>query len=47
MPFLKEKVSFTQMPDIVEYTMENSPYSNSSDLDSDSKFPILMLRDVA
>ena len=32
--FLEEKVSFTQMPDIVEYTMENSPYSNSPDLDS-------------
>jgi 1-deoxy-D-xylulose-5-phosphate reductoisomerase len=32
--FLEEKVSFTQMPDIVEYTMENSFYSNSPDLDS-------------
>jgi 1-deoxy-D-xylulose-5-phosphate reductoisomerase len=32
--FLEEKVSFTQMPDIVEYTMENSYYTNSPDLDS-------------
>jgi 1-deoxy-D-xylulose-5-phosphate reductoisomerase len=32
--FLEEKVSFTRMPDIVEYTMENSFYSNSPDLDS-------------
>jgi len=31
--FLEEKVSFTQMPDIVEYTMENSFYSESPDLD--------------
>ncbi len=31
--FLEEKVSFTQMPDIVEYTMENSFFSESPDLD--------------
>lgn len=31
--FLGEKISFTQMPDVVEYTMENSIYSNSPDLD--------------
>jgi 1-deoxy-D-xylulose-5-phosphate reductoisomerase len=31
--FLEEKVSFTQMPDIVEYTMDNSLFSNSPDLD--------------
>jgi 1-deoxy-D-xylulose-5-phosphate reductoisomerase len=31
--FLEEKVKFTQMPDIVEYTMENSLYFNSPDLD--------------
>jgi 1-deoxy-D-xylulose-5-phosphate reductoisomerase len=31
--FLEEKIGFTQMPDIVEYTMENSLYSSSPDLD--------------
>jgi len=31
--FLEEKILFTQMPDIVEYTMENSLYSPSPDLD--------------
>jgi 1-deoxy-D-xylulose-5-phosphate reductoisomerase len=31
--FLEEKVSFMQMPDIVEYTMENSFFSESPDLD--------------
>jgi 1-deoxy-D-xylulose-5-phosphate reductoisomerase len=31
--FLDEKVKFTQMPEIVEYTMENSLYSASPDLD--------------
>ena len=27
--FLNEKIGFMQMPDIVEYTMENSLYSHS------------------
>jgi 1-deoxy-D-xylulose-5-phosphate reductoisomerase len=31
--FLEEKIAFTQMPDIVEYTMENSLFSQSPDLD--------------
>src|SRR5450759_1415688 len=31
--FLDEKIAFTQLPDIVEYTMENSLYSKSPDLD--------------
>ena len=31
--FLDGKIGFTQMPDIVEYTMENSLYSASPDLD--------------
>lgn len=31
--FLDRKIGFTQMPDIVEYTMENSLYSPSPDLD--------------
>jgi 1-deoxy-D-xylulose-5-phosphate reductoisomerase len=31
--FLDNKVGFTQMPEIVEYTMENSFYSPSPDLD--------------
>ena len=31
--FLDEKIGFTQMPEIVEYTMENSLYSPSPDLD--------------
>ena len=31
--FLDEKISFTQMPDIVEYTMENSKFSATPDLD--------------
>jgi 1-deoxy-D-xylulose-5-phosphate reductoisomerase len=31
--FLEERISFMQMPDIVEYTMENSTYSNAPDLD--------------
>jgi 1-deoxy-D-xylulose-5-phosphate reductoisomerase len=31
--FLEERISFTQLPDIVEYTMENSLYSKSPDLD--------------
>ena len=31
--FLEEKISFMQMPDIVEYTMENSMFSDSPDLD--------------
>jgi 1-deoxy-D-xylulose-5-phosphate reductoisomerase len=31
--FLEEKVSFMQMPGIVEYTMENSFFSESPDLD--------------
>jgi 1-deoxy-D-xylulose-5-phosphate reductoisomerase len=31
--FLNDQVGFTQMPDIVEYTMENSLYSKSPDLD--------------
>jgi 1-deoxy-D-xylulose-5-phosphate reductoisomerase len=31
--FLNEKIGFMQMPDIVEYTMENSLYSPSPDLD--------------
>jgi 1-deoxy-D-xylulose-5-phosphate reductoisomerase len=31
--FLDEKIGFTQMPEIVEYTMENSLYSASPDLD--------------
>jgi 1-deoxy-D-xylulose-5-phosphate reductoisomerase len=31
--FLEEKILFTQMPEIVEYTMENSLYSPSPDLD--------------
>jgi 1-deoxy-D-xylulose-5-phosphate reductoisomerase len=31
--FLEERVAFTQMPDIVEYTMENSLFSKSPDLD--------------
>jgi 1-deoxy-D-xylulose-5-phosphate reductoisomerase len=32
--FLDEKIAFTEMPEIVEYTMENSIYSKSPDLDS-------------
>jgi 1-deoxy-D-xylulose-5-phosphate reductoisomerase len=32
--FLDEKIGFTQMPDVVEHTMENSLYSLSPDLDS-------------
>jgi len=31
--FLDDKIKFTQMPEIVEYTMENSLYSASPDLD--------------
>ena len=31
--FLDEKIGFTQMPDIVEYTMENSLYYSTPDLD--------------
>jgi len=31
--FLTEKIGFMQMPDIVEYTMENSLYSPTPDLD--------------
>lgn len=31
--FLGEKIKFTQMPEIVEYTMENTLYSSSPDLD--------------
>ena len=31
--FLEEKIGFMQMPDVVEYTMENSLYSPSPDLD--------------
>jgi len=31
--FLDDKIKFTQMPEIVEYTMENSFYSASPDLD--------------
>jgi len=31
--FLNEKVSFLQMPDIVEYTLDQSTYSQSPDLD--------------
>lgn len=31
--FLEEKIGFTQMPDIVEYAMENSEFSKSPDLD--------------
>jgi 1-deoxy-D-xylulose-5-phosphate reductoisomerase len=31
--FLDEKIRFTQMPEVVEYTMENSLYSPSPDLD--------------
>jgi 1-deoxy-D-xylulose 5-phosphate reductoisomerase len=31
--FLDEKIGFTQMPDIVEHTMENSLYSENPDLD--------------
>jgi 1-deoxy-D-xylulose-5-phosphate reductoisomerase len=31
--FLEERIMFTQMSDIVEYTMENSLYSKSPDLD--------------
>ena len=31
--FLDEKIGFTQMPDIVEYTMENSLYYPTPDLD--------------
>lgn len=31
--FLDEKVGFTQMPEIVEYTMENTVYASSPDLD--------------
>lgn len=31
--FLDEKIGFTQMPEIVEYTMEHSTYSPSFDLD--------------
>jgi len=32
--FLDGKIGFTQMPDVVEYTMENSSFSSSPDLDS-------------
>jgi 1-deoxy-D-xylulose-5-phosphate reductoisomerase len=32
--FLDAKIQFTQMPDIVEYTMEKSLFSSSPDLDS-------------
>ena len=31
--FLYEKIGFTQMPAVVEYTMENSLYSPLPDLD--------------
>ena len=31
--FLEERIAFTQMPEIVEYTMENSLFSNSPDLE--------------
>jgi 1-deoxy-D-xylulose 5-phosphate reductoisomerase len=31
--FLHEKIGFTQMPEVVEYTMENSLYSPLPDLD--------------
>jgi 1-deoxy-D-xylulose-5-phosphate reductoisomerase len=31
--FLDEKITFTEMPEIVEYTMENSLHSKSPDLD--------------
>ena len=31
--FLDEKIGFTQMPDVVEHTMENSLYAHSPDLD--------------
>jgi 1-deoxy-D-xylulose-5-phosphate reductoisomerase len=31
--FLDEKIGFTQMPDVVEHTMDNSLYSHSPDLD--------------
>lgn len=31
--FLNEKIGFTQMPEIVEHTMENSMYSSTPDLD--------------
>ena len=33
MAFLDNKIGFTQMPDVVEYTMENSSHSTSPDLD--------------
>lgn len=32
--FLDQKIGFTQMPDVVEYAMENSYYSPAPDLDS-------------
>jgi 1-deoxy-D-xylulose-5-phosphate reductoisomerase len=31
--FLKERISFLKMPDVVEYTMRNTEFSASSDLD--------------
>jgi 1-deoxy-D-xylulose-5-phosphate reductoisomerase len=31
--FLTEKIGFMQMPDVVEYAMENSPFSSSPNLD--------------
>jgi 1-deoxy-D-xylulose-5-phosphate reductoisomerase len=31
--FLDEKIRFTQLPEVVEYTMENSLFSLSPDLD--------------
>jgi 1-deoxy-D-xylulose-5-phosphate reductoisomerase len=33
MAFLDQKIGFTQMPDVVEYTMENSEHSSFPDLD--------------
>jgi 1-deoxy-D-xylulose-5-phosphate reductoisomerase len=33
MAFLGNKIGFTQMPDVVEHTMENSVYSSAPDLD--------------
>jgi 1-deoxy-D-xylulose-5-phosphate reductoisomerase len=32
--FLEGNIGFLQMPDIVEYTLENSQYFNSPDLES-------------
>jgi 1-deoxy-D-xylulose-5-phosphate reductoisomerase len=32
--FLDEKIRFTQMPDVVEYTLEHSSFTESPDLDT-------------